>query len=159
MKVEKEKKIYIDTLFKKDKPIKYKRKKISNDFNKSIYSNPQKEKSEIEESGNEFNSSKDNEKMNDKGLMVSEKDEEENLEMEEEIGEEKESESEEKTEKEMKISEKEKEKIIMQLPDESLLSLKQLGVLSEVQYDIFKEKRRKYVNKCVKCPSIIDNNT
>ena len=79
--------------------------------------------------------------------------------MEEELGEQKESESSEKIQKEMKINENEREKIIMQLSDESLLSLKQLGVLSEDQYDIFKEKRRKYVNRCVKYPSIIDNNT
>ena len=156
MKLEKEKKIYIDTFFKKEKSFKYKKKTITKETFGFSNSNKGKSKSD------DFHFSKENIKINEENPKTIEKEGGKNFEMEEDeiIGEnENESEEEEEEETEKKINEQEKEEILIHLPDESLLALKKAGILTGAEVDIYSEKKRKLSMKTFRYASEIGKNS
>ena len=168
LELQKNKLIYIDTFFTKEKIKKYTKKKTKKESDKT--SNLKKEKYSFKQLKDE-SSSPNNLKKDDENEENEENEEnvenEENIKneyikklmtIEEEEEEEEENEGEEEKNKK-KISEEERDKLLMKLPYETLLILEQTGILTKIEVNSLVERRKRSLFTSVRYRCIIDNNT
>ena len=146
IELQNDKNIYIDTLFKKEKAKKYTKKKLNSKcVQEEFEDEPNPPKEVLKKNKKEKNNEESEENKIIKEIITDEEDEEE---------------EEEESEKEVEgISDEEKNKILMQIPYETLLTFKPTGILTRHDINIHTARRRRALQMSVRYRAIIDNNT